>query len=34
MNALQAFDSLTIDMAARKLRFVMPAPAGRAGRYA
>ncbi|GAA4003078.1 aspartyl protease family protein [Sphingomonas humi] len=24
MNALQAFDSLTIDMAAKKLRFVMP----------
>jgi predicted aspartyl protease len=34
INALEAFDSLTIDMAARKLRFVMPAPAGRAGRYA
>jgi hypothetical protein len=24
MNALQAFDSVTIDMAAKKLRFVMP----------
>lgn len=34
MNALQAFDSLTIDMPAKKLRFVMPAPAGRAGRFA
>lgn len=34
MNALQAFDSLTIDMAARKLRFVMPDPAGRAGQHA
>ena len=34
MNALHAFDSLTIDMAARKLRFVMPAPSGRAGHFA
>ncbi|NJC05666.1 putative aspartyl protease [Sphingomonas kaistensis] len=34
MNALQAFDSLTIDMQARKLRFVMPANGGRAGRFA
>jgi predicted aspartyl protease len=34
MNALHAFDSLTIDMRARKLRFVMPAPAGRPSRYA
>lgn len=34
MNALQAFDSLTIDMAAKKLRFVMPAGAGRDGRFA
>ncbi|PPJ80361.1 hypothetical protein CV019_00345, partial [Staphylococcus haemolyticus] len=28
MNALQAFESLTIDMRAKKLRFVVPAPAG------
>nr|WP_314443456.1 retropepsin-like aspartic protease [uncultured Sphingomonas sp.] len=34
MNALHAFDSLTIDMADRKLRFVMPATAGRPGQYA
>lgn len=34
MNALRAFESLTIDMRARKLRFVMPAPAGRTTRYA
>jgi predicted aspartyl protease len=34
MNALHAFDSLTIDMPARKLRFVMPASARRVGRYA
>ena len=34
MNALLAFESLTIDMRARKLRFVMPAPGGRPGQYA
>lgn len=34
MNALQAFDSLTIDMAARKLRFVMPSGAGKADQFA
>lgn len=34
MNALQAFESLTIDMRAKKLRFVMPAPAGQTSRYA
>ena len=34
MNALAAFDSLTIDMAAKKLRFVMPAGSGRVGRFA
>ena len=34
MNALQAFDSLTIDMATRKLRFVMPSGAGKADQFA
>jgi predicted aspartyl protease len=34
MNALQAFDSLTIDMAAKKLRFVMPATPGNVGQFA
>jgi predicted aspartyl protease len=34
MNALQAFDSLTIDMASKKLRFVMPTGSGRAGQFA
>lgn len=34
MNALQGFDSLTIDMAARKLRFVVPSGAGVPSRFA
>lgn len=34
MNALQAFESLTIDMNAKKLRFVMAAPGGKPGQYA
>ena len=34
MNALHAFDSLTIDMRARKLRFVRTAPAGQPSRFA
>jgi hypothetical protein len=34
MNALQAFDSLTIDMPARKLRFVMPREGQFAGKPA
>jgi predicted aspartyl protease len=33
MNALEAFESLTIDMAEKKLRFVMPAGSG-GGRFA
>jgi predicted aspartyl protease len=34
MNALHAFESLTIDMNAKKLRFVMPASGGKPGQYA
>ena len=34
MNGLQAFESLTIDMAAKKLRFVMPTGSGDASRFA